>query len=159
MRGKRSGSRYEPLAKLRSSNFELSERTSAASEPRELRGPTGSPRASVSGGRGGDEVPPLEQMKIQFTQSGGFAGLIKQAHVDTDTLSADDSKQLAQLVQDSGLSDSHQKLSDQGRDLEQYEIHLDDGSRKTSVVFDAKTVPPSVKPLVGYLRKLARPKM
>ena len=98
-------------------------------------------------------------MKIRFIQSGGFVGLVKHADVDTDALSADDSKHLAELVQSSGLSASEQKLSAQGRDLEQYEIHLDDGSRKTSVVFDAKTVPASVKPLVGYLRKLARPKM
>jgi len=98
-------------------------------------------------------------MKIQFTQSGGFAGLVKQVDLDTEALSPDDSHHVARLVEDSGLSASHEKLSEQGRDLEQYEIRVDDGGRQTSVVFDAKTVPPSVKPLVGYLRKLARPKM
>ena len=91
-------------------------------------------------------------MKIQFTQSGGFAGLVKELDLDTDALSPDDSKHVAQLVESSGLSASHEKLSDRARDLEQYEIHLDDGGRQTSVVFDAKTVPPSVKPLVGYLK-------
>ncbi len=50
-----------------------------------------------------------------------------------------------------------QRLSARGRDLEEYEITLEDDGASTTVIRDASTLTPEVKALVGYLKKCARP--
>ena len=96
-------------------------------------------------------------MKVRFTQSGGFAGLVKGCEVDTTTLSPQNAKELEQLVKAAAISGSGEFLSRSGRDLQQYEITIEDGNRKASVIFDDQSVPQSVKPLVGYLKKCSKP--
>ena len=97
-------------------------------------------------------------MKMNFVQSGGFLGMVKGCEIDTETLPADEAKKLEGLVQASGISASSELVSDSGRDLQQYEISIEEGASKISAVFDDETLPQSAKPLVGYLRKRARPK-
>ncbi len=97
-------------------------------------------------------------MKVRFTQSGGFAGLVKGCEIDTATLSPENAKELEQLVKAAGISSSGELLSRSGRDLQQYEIIIEDGTKKASVLFDDQSVPQSVKPLIGYLKKCAKPK-
>ena len=96
-------------------------------------------------------------VKVTFAQSGGFAGLIRQCTLDTATMTPDEGRRLEQLVRQSGLSTAVEELSRGHRDLEQYEIQIDDGRRSISVVYDSATLPQSVKQLVGYLKKCARP--
>ena len=96
-------------------------------------------------------------MKVRFTQSGGFAGLVKGCEIDTTTLSPANAKELEQLVKAAAISASGEFLSRSGRDLQQYEITIEDGGRKTSVIFDDQTVPQSAKPLIGYLKKCSKP--
>jgi hypothetical protein len=95
---------------------------------------------------------------VRFTQSGGFAGLVKGCEIDTKTLSPENAKELEQLVKAAAILGSGEFLSRSGRDLQQYEIAIEDGSRKISVIFDDQSVPQSVKPLIGYLKKCAKPK-
>ena len=95
---------------------------------------------------------------MQFTQSGGFAGLVKGCDIDTATLSPENAKELEQLVKAAGISGSGELLSRSGRDLQQYEITIEDGTRKASVIVDDQSAPQSVKPLIGYLKKCAKPK-
>ena len=97
-------------------------------------------------------------MKVQFVQSGGYLGLIKGCEIDTTTLPEEEAKQLESLVEASGISAPTESLSDSARDLQQYEITIDDGTSKISAVLDDETLPPSAKPLVGYLRKRSGPK-
>jgi hypothetical protein len=97
-------------------------------------------------------------MKVKFLQSGGFAGTIKGCEFDTAALASDVVRELEHLLRGSGLSASGKFLSDTGRDLQQYEIAIEDGNRKTEFVFDDSTVPQSAKPLLGFLKKHARPK-
>ncbi len=96
-------------------------------------------------------------MKVHFAQSGGFAGLIRQCTLDTATMTPDEGRRIEQLVQQSGLPTAAEELSRDDRDLEQYEIKIDDGRRSISVVYDSSTLPQAVKQLVGYLKKCARP--
>ncbi len=96
-------------------------------------------------------------MKVRFVQSGGFMGIVKAATLDTETMPADEAKRLEQLVRDSGLQESGTFLSEDGRDLQQYEITVTQGKRQIAVVFDDETLPQKAKPLVGYLKKHARP--
>ncbi len=83
---------------------------------------------------------------------------MKGCEIDTKTLSPENAKELEQLVKAAAISGSGEFLSRSGRDLQQYEIAIEDGSRKISVIFDDQSVPQSVKPLIGYLKKCAKPK-
>jgi hypothetical protein len=101
----------------------------------------------------------MEQtMRVRFDQSGGYAGLIKGCEIDTTTLPPEKAKEIEQLVKQSGTLTSGNFLSDSSRDLQQYEITIEDGPVKTSAVFDDKTVPHSAKPLIGFLKKCAKPR-
>ena len=96
-------------------------------------------------------------MKVRFTQSGGYAGLIKGYEVDAKELPAEEAEALHRLVEDSSMPEPGQYLSDTGRDLQQYEITIERGGKETSLVFDDETLPHSAKPLVGYLKKRSKP--
>ena len=96
-------------------------------------------------------------MRLRFDQSGGYAGLIKGCEIDTSTLPGEIGKEVEQLVEASALS-SGEFLSTSSRDLNQYELTIEDGNSTTSVVFDDESVPPAAKPLIGYLKKCAKPK-
>ena len=96
-------------------------------------------------------------MKIRFDQSGGYAGLLRGCEIDSTDLSPEKGEELEQLVKASAISTSGEHLSQSSRDLHQYEITIEDGDSKTSVVFDDETLPQSAKPLIGYLKKCAKP--
>ncbi len=97
-------------------------------------------------------------MKVQFLQSGGFVGAVKGCELDTATLAPDVAQELERLIRGSGISGSGEFLSDAGRDLQQYDIAIEEGNRKDSVVFDDATIPQSARPLLGFLKRHARPK-
>jgi hypothetical protein len=96
-------------------------------------------------------------MKVRFHQSGGLVGTVHGCEVDTKTLAPEAAKEFERLVHGSGIAASGASLSDTGRDLRQYEITIEDGKRKVSVVFDDQTIPAAAKPLLGLLKKHARP--
>lgn len=96
-------------------------------------------------------------MKLRFDQTGGYAGLVKGCEIDTSTLPPEAAIEVERLVEKSALS-SGEFLSKSSRDLHQYELTIEDGSSTTSVVLDDENVPPSAKPLIGYLKKCAKPK-
>ena len=96
-------------------------------------------------------------MRVRFTQSGGFAGTVRRCTLDTSTMDKDEAGALEALVRKAALSTSRHVLSASGRDLEEYEIALDDDGRSATVVYDQSTLPADAKALVGYLKKSARP--
>jgi hypothetical protein len=96
-------------------------------------------------------------MKVRFDQSGGFAGLLRGCELDTSTLPPDEAKQLEMLVKASEMPATGEFLSNSSRDLHQYEITIEDGASIRSVIMDDESLPASAKPLVGYLKKCAKP--
>jgi emfourin len=100
----------------------------------------------------------LETMKVHFVESGGFVGLLKECELDTAAITPEMARELKRLVEESGLAVSGEFFSDAGRDLRQYEITIEDGTKKISVTFDDENIPQSAKPLLGYLKKCAKPK-
>jgi hypothetical protein len=94
-------------------------------------------------------------MWISFTQSGGFAGLVKHCRVDTAALEREERAQVEALVVAAGWTESWQRFSE-GRDRFQYEITIE---RETTVhvVCDDSCVPPEARPLVAYLKEHATP--
>jgi hypothetical protein len=97
-------------------------------------------------------------MKVQFVQSGGLVGAVKGCELDTADLPPDAARELERLVRESGISGSVESFSKAGRDLQQYEITIEEGDRKHQVVVDDATVPHPARPLIGFLKKYARPR-
>ncbi len=97
-------------------------------------------------------------MKISFVQSGGFSGLRRGCELDTAVLAPDISQELERLTETSGISTSGAFFSELGRDLQQYDITINDGDSEVSVTFDDETLPATAQLLVDYLQKYARPK-
>ena len=97
-------------------------------------------------------------MKLQFLQSGGFAGLVKGSDFDTQALAPEQAKEIEHLVRECGIAASGEFLSNTARDLHQYEISIEDGDRKVSVTFDDANIPQNARALLGFLKKHARPK-
>jgi len=93
-------------------------------------------------------------MLISFTQSGGFAGLLKRCRIDTAALDPDERTRVESLVVAAGWTASWEKFSE-GRDRFQYEIAIE---RETTVhvVCDDSCVPPEARPLVAYLKDHAK---
>lgn len=96
-------------------------------------------------------------MIICFVQSGGIVGAVKSCEVNTATLDQPEADQLKQLVRDSGLNRSCSFVSDQARDLKQYEITIEDEENPICVVFDDQNVPASVRTLLSFLMQRAKP--
>ena len=82
----------------------------------------------------------------------------KGCELDTAVLATDTAQELERIAKASGISASGEFFSDSGRDLQQYEITIEDGNSKISVTFDDETLPASTKLLVGYLKKHSQPK-
>ncbi len=97
-------------------------------------------------------------MKISFIQSGGFPGLRRGCELDTTGLAPDTAQELEHLAEASGISTSGVFFSESGRDLQQYNITINDGNSEVSVTFDDETLPAAAQSLVDYLQKHSRPK-
>ncbi|AYC33625.1 hypothetical protein D3880_15220 [Pseudomonas cavernae] len=95
-------------------------------------------------------------MKVHFVQSGGFVGVVKGCVLDTAVLDQDEAQELQRLVKASGIASSGVYFSAQARDVQQYEITIEDES-PVSVAFDDLSLPSSARLLVGFLKKRARP--
>jgi hypothetical protein len=96
-------------------------------------------------------------MRISFTQSGGFAGLVRGCHIDTATLPPDDRRTLELLVEASRISGEHEALSGAGRDLRQYEIVIEHVGGAARLCCDERSLPESVRPLVADLMERSSP--
>ena len=96
-------------------------------------------------------------MKVELTQSGGFARLIRHCTLDTATMAPDEAAALESLVRQARLSSSREHVSSSGRDLEEYQIAIHEGGKAVTVVHDQSTLTADGKALVGYLKKCARP--
>src|SRR5687767_12999960 len=95
-------------------------------------------------------------MKIRFTSSGGFAGLIRGVDIDTDDLPSKERARLHRMV--AALEAASVERSRSARDLGAYEleIHADEGSR--TFAFDDSNVPSGAQPLVDYLQARSQPR-
>jgi hypothetical protein len=96
-------------------------------------------------------------MRIQFSQSGGYAGLRMGCDLDTNLLSPDESTQLESLVKTSGVLTSHSRRSKNAADLINYEITIETNQGIYQVRFDDLTLPESILPLLAYLQSQAKP--
>lgn len=90
-------------------------------------------------------------MKLDFRQTGGFAGLAKTLHIETDKLPSDEASKVIGLVKASGFFSIESPDLVPQPDRETYTITLttEDGNR--TLHLGSNAVPPSLKPLLQYL--------
>ena len=91
-------------------------------------------------------------IRIDFTQSGGFAGLVKSCTLDNTTLDRADWAVLERLIDSSGLTELTESLagiSAVGRDRRCYTLSISRG--------DDNSIPAAARPLVAFLTARARP--
>ena len=111
-------------------------------------------------------LPPVDEsirgayMQIEFASSGGVANIELAYRADTNTMSEDQAKELESLVESSDIFDLQQEDLNTntaiGRaDVITYRLTVSDGEKQTTVWMNDVTVPASVRPLLGFLRKLA----
>jgi hypothetical protein len=98
-------------------------------------------------------------MKITFSVSGGLAGLMKVAVLDTATLDEAQRGEVEALVARSRIAETSERSlrSSAGRDLRTYEITVEDAQGAHTWSFDDATVPSEAAGLLGWLRRRSRP--
>jgi hypothetical protein len=97
-------------------------------------------------------------MRITFIRSGGFAGVRLRTVVNEDELSAEAAAQLRQLVGEADCFRLPGKIAADRKqpDRFQYELLIEDGGRRNSILVDEEAAPPALLPLLEWLTDIAR---
>lgn len=95
-------------------------------------------------------------MKIRFRQTGGFAGLVKSAEIDTEQLPPAEAEQLASLVTQTHFFELPEPRATARPDEEQYTLAIESGGRSRELHLGRLSVPAQLKPLVDQLTKRAQ---
>lgn len=99
-------------------------------------------------------------MKVRLERSGGLAGLVMVAEVDTDSCSpelADRARQARQARLPVAAPSAAKPAPVAGADRYQYDLTFADGQAVKRVRFGEGEVPPALDALVKALLPLARP--
>ncbi len=99
-------------------------------------------------------------MRIQFTRTGGFAGIRMGGTIDTSTLDPGEAQTLQQELENAHFFELPAQLSggtgSPERDRFQYEITVEDGGQKHTVVAGESAIPANLQPLIQHLQQLVR---
>ena len=95
-------------------------------------------------------------MKVTYRQSGGFAGLTFFCALDTEVLQDEETRNLVSLVEQVQL-ESICRLDPAACYAIQYEISVESDGQAIHTRYDDSELPPSLLPLVWYLRERAKP--
>ena len=95
-------------------------------------------------------------MKVRFRQTGGFGGLVLGCDLDTSTLPPAEAQELTRLVKQANLEKIQTRRSEKARDLQNYEIAVEDDGITVKATFDDMSVDANVEPLLEFLRQRAR---
>ena len=96
-------------------------------------------------------------MKIQFRQSGGYAGLMMGCEINTDFLPPEEAARLESLVKQSSILQAKSVSMSQARDLLNYELTIETSEGVHKVSFDDMSLPRSIEPLLDYLQERVEP--
>ncbi len=96
-------------------------------------------------------------MHIDFSRTGGFAGMRLSCSVDTDKLPEEQSSELDKLVGDAAFFELPEKLLPEKTQPDRFEYHVsvDAGEKSHSVTVSDAAAPDSLRPLLNYLTTLA----
>ena len=94
-------------------------------------------------------------MRINFTQSGGFAGIDTELMLDSNSLTSSEMNEIQAMLEDSGFfelsSSSHNPMK--GADYFVYEITVETDGRIHRVKTTDLTMPSTLAPLITFLRQ------
>ncbi len=94
-------------------------------------------------------------MRIEFKRSGGFGNIPRSVTWDTDAMSAEDARELTQLVDAASFFNQPQELRSGGADKFQYTIRIDRDGQTHTVQADERALPANLAPLVKKLEAAA----
>jgi hypothetical protein len=95
-------------------------------------------------------------LKIEIEKSGGFAGIIKKAEIDTDNLDKSKRNRVKQLIEECTIhsgnyTNKNKTLPKGSADYIVYKISIIDGKRIVKVEFNEYTADASLMDLVNQL--------
>ena len=92
-------------------------------------------------------------MKVSIVRGGGVTGLVTTTEVESDSLSADDSGDLAAKIGEAGVFDLPPRLAGEtgGADQMHYALTVEDEDRKHTVVMSEATMPEPVRALIEWV--------
>jgi hypothetical protein len=96
-------------------------------------------------------------MRIHYEESGGLAGLRRTCEVDAEQLSPADRDTLLSLLDQTGISDSHEQYSPAARDARRYGITVEKDGRTFHIRVDDVTASANLRALIRFLKQQARP--
>jgi hypothetical protein len=94
-------------------------------------------------------------MKVKFRQSGGYAGLLRGADLDTAELPAGERQRIEAMIE--ALPETKGARASRGADLTGYEIEIETPQGTRALSFDDLSVPEGMKKLLEMLQKKAGP--
>jgi hypothetical protein len=97
-------------------------------------------------------------MRIDFSRSGGVAGMTMRTSVDVDTLPADVRRQVCDWVEASDFFSlpAQPAAGSGGADRFNYEIRIEDTGRSHSISIGEADAPQTLRPLLDWLNRTAR---
>jgi hypothetical protein len=95
-------------------------------------------------------------MRVEFTRSGGFAGIRLNRTFDTSQMPEEDGRQLEQLVDAANFFSLPETLQSGGADKLQYRISVERDGDTHTVQADERAAPPLLASLIKKLEAAAR---
>lgn len=97
-------------------------------------------------------------MHIHFERTGGFAGMVTRATIDTDDLPPEDALALIEQIREVNFFALPPIISEAsgGADQFQYMITVDSDEQQHTVRVGDQSAPDSLRPLLQHLTRLAR---
>ena len=95
-------------------------------------------------------------MKIEFRQSGGFAGLTRSIEIDLDEITVQEAESLKSLVDRSKFFNLPEPVQRVIPDEEQIFISIEMKGHSRSIFMGKSELPDDLKQLVKYLSKRAK---
>jgi hypothetical protein len=95
-------------------------------------------------------------MKIDFRQTGGFAGLTKAVTITNSEISGEEADEINTMVSESEFFSIPEPPADTNPDEEQYFISIENEGQARKIFMPRSKVPSELKPLISFLKKRAK---
>ena len=97
-------------------------------------------------------------IRVQFTRSGGFAGIPVTASCESDSLTPEDEDELRRLIESAGFFQLPATVTSPapGADRFAYRLTIEVDGQEHTVEMEEAAVPPGSRPLLEWLNSFAR---
>ena len=98
-------------------------------------------------------------MKISMERSGGFAGTLLTAQLDTSQLDSNRAAEVTQALQAARFFELPESLRSQMMDDYAYIVEVDDGATRHRVLIDRSVAGPELRKLLDLLQQYLKPQV